>query len=82
MTTRRPCTLRSPPLPTQFWKEQSPSVAAMVGGKPLAGATAFVCQNFTCKAPTRDAGTLEAALREPRGGGGGARAKPTALRGT
>ena len=39
------------------------NVAGLGPGSP---ATAFVCQNFTCKAPTRDPAKLTAALREGR----------------
>ena len=34
------------------------------GWSPDRPATAFVCQNFTCKAPTTDPGKLRASLRE------------------
>ena len=42
----------------------APSVSAGIG--PGSPATAFVCQNFTCKAPTRDPAKLRAALAEGR----------------
>ncbi|BDA44314.1 Spermatogenesis-associated protein 20 [Coccomyxa sp. Obi] len=52
-----------------FWREHNPQALAMVEGANLKGdspATAFVCQNFTCKAPTSDPKKLKAALAEAR----------------
>ena len=53
-----------------FWREHNPSVLEMVEGAGLTAetcpATAFVCQNFTCLAPTREPRRLRAALEAPR----------------
>ena len=75
---------------TSFWRAANPRALAMVeaearrqqqaaggsGGAAAFEATAFVCQDYTCKAPARDAATLLRQLREPlaaaaAGGGGG-----------
>lgn len=57
-----------------FWRAFNPeAVAVGLGpGTPAPGqATAFVCADFTCRAPTSDPAVLAAALEAPRRGGGG-----------
>ena len=53
-----------------FWRAHNPSVLEMVEGAGLSAAacpsTAFVCQNFTCLAPTREPRRLRAALEAPK----------------
>ena len=53
-----------------FWRAHNPSVLDMVEGAGLSAATcpatAFVCQNFTCLAPTREPWCLRAALAAPK----------------
>ena len=61
----------------QFWRQQNPEavdVAEATGMESSDPATAFVCQNFTCKAPTTDPAKVRQLLAEPRAGRG---AKPT-----
>ena len=55
-----------------FWRERNPEVVAiaeMSGMTVDEPATAFICQNFTCKKPTTDLAVVEKMLKEPRGGG-------------
>ena len=58
-----------------FWRAHNPeAVAVGTGpGAPAPGgpAAAFVCSNFTCRAPTADPVALAAAMVVPRRGGGG-----------
>lgn len=53
-----------------FWRAHSPAVLEMVEGAGLTAAacpaTAFVCQNFACLAPTREPRRLRAALEAPK----------------
>ncbi|KAK9822685.1 hypothetical protein WJX81_000506 [Elliptochloris bilobata] len=53
-----------------FWREHNPAVLEMVEGAGLTAgtcpATAFVCQNFTCLAPTCEPKRLRTALAAPR----------------
>ncbi|CAL5218409.1 g85 [Coccomyxa viridis] len=50
---------------TSFWREHNPEALAMAEGwKTDRPATAYVCQNFTCKAPTTDPQKLRASLAE------------------
>jgi len=61
-----------------FWRAHNPAVVDMVEGSGRTAdspAAAFVCQNFTCLAPTGDPAKLRAALAAPRGA---ARAPPAA----
>lgn len=72
-----------------FWQAANPEAASMVkahwerqaqlGNAAPYTPTAFVCQNFTCQAPTTDAGAVVRLLRQAGGGSGGARAQPTAV---
>ena len=53
-----------------YWRAHNPSVLDMAEGAGLAPAacpaTAFVCQNFTCLAPTRAPARLREILAAPR----------------
>lgn len=52
-----------------YWKKRSPEVVALgeaSGMQPADRATAFVCQNFTCKAPTCEPDVLARTLSMPR----------------
>ncbi|PSC70426.1 spermatogenesis-associated 20 isoform B [Micractinium conductrix] len=54
---------------TEFWRRRNPealAVAEHTGFEAGEPATAFVCQNFTCRRPSTDAAQVEALLREPR----------------
>lgn len=56
---------------TAFWRAHNPealAVAEAAGAKAGGAATAYVCQNFTCKAPTSDPGKVSALLAQPRSG--------------
>lgn len=49
----------------QFWEENNRSIAVMAKNNFAADkVVALVCQNFTCKAPITDPGSLEAMLAE------------------
>ncbi|PRW45152.1 spermatogenesis-associated 20 [Chlorella sorokiniana] len=62
-----------------FWRATNPAAVAVAEGKPGGGATAYVCQDFTCKAPTSDPAKVAQLLAEPRGSG--AKPMPTSLPG-
>jgi len=54
-----------------FWKEQNPeavSIAEATGMTVNEPATAFICQNFTCKKPTTDPEVVKKTLAEVRTG--------------
>ncbi len=54
-----------PVQPTGFINTLATHVQYNAGWSPDRPATAYVCQNFTCKAPTIDPEKLKAALKEP-----------------
>lgn len=56
-----------------FWKQQNPeavSIAEATGMTVNEPATAFICQNFTCKKPTTDPEVVKKTLAEVRGQAG------------
>lgn len=58
-----------------WWRRHNPEAVAVgtgPGAPPPGTAAAFVCSDFTCKAPTSDPAALAAALIAPRKGSGGA----------
>ncbi|KAI3426373.1 hypothetical protein D9Q98_008745 [Chlorella vulgaris] len=62
-----------------FWRKRNPEALAVVEVMELPpgdAATAFICQNFTCKAPTQDPRKMQQLLAEPRLG----LAKPVAVK--
>ncbi|KAH9531464.1 hypothetical protein CY35_19G039700 [Sphagnum magellanicum] len=48
----------------EFWHEMNPGVSAMSHSSPEGKAVAYVCQNFTCQAPTSDPTALEQLLAQ------------------
>lgn len=49
----------------QFWEENNRSIAVMAKNNFAADkVVGLVCQNFTCKAPVTDPGSLEAMLAQ------------------
>jgi uncharacterized protein YyaL (SSP411 family) len=61
-----------------FWRAHNPEAVAMAEGSGMTvddPATAFICQNFTCKAPTTDPGKVKEVLGEVRRFGGGGATK-------
>ena len=55
-----------------FWKEHNLEVVALAEATDMTSedpATAFICQNFTCKKPTTDPEVVARTLAEPRGVG-------------
>jgi uncharacterized protein YyaL (SSP411 family) len=58
----------------RFWKERNPEALALAEATGLAAqdpATAFICQNLTCKKPTTDPATVVRTLNTPRQVSGG-----------
>ncbi|KAK9808898.1 hypothetical protein WJX72_005964 [[Myrmecia] bisecta] len=52
---------------TAFWQTLNPEALGMAAAaKDKGQAVAFICQNFTCKAPTSDPATVQQILAEPR----------------
>lgn len=58
--------------------EPSAAAAGEAGGAGLAP-TAFVCQNFTCQAPTGDAGRVYELLSKQQGAVGAVKLQPVKL---
>jgi len=48
----------------EFWQSVNPAALAMSRKSPDGKALAYVCQNFTCQAPTTDPAALEQLLRQ------------------
>jgi uncharacterized protein YyaL (SSP411 family) len=60
----------------EFWRRENPEMVAIAEATGMTAkdaATAFICQNFTCKKPTTDPEVVKKTLAEPRGGGGAVR---------
>jgi uncharacterized protein YyaL (SSP411 family) len=72
-------------LQIKWWQKHNPEVVALAEATGMTAddpATAFICQNFTCKKPTTDPEVVKKALEEPRGaigGGGGGRMQPVSV---
>eukprot|EP00271_Cylindrocystis_brebissonii_P000193 TRINITY_DN10235_c0_g1_i1.p1 TRINITY_DN10235_c0_g1~~TRINITY_DN10235_c0_g1_i1.p1 ORF type:complete len:878 (+),score=197.93 TRINITY_DN10235_c0_g1_i1:302-2935(+) len=54
----------------RFWGSHNPNVLKMAESGPKDKAVAFVCQDFTCQAPTSDPGKLQDLLQKRPGQGG------------
>ena len=58
----------------EFWNERNPAAVAvasdLLARGPDCKPTVFVCQNFTCQAPTSDAGAVKEVLTRGKSGGG------------
>lgn len=52
----------------EFWQSVNPAALAMSRKSPDGKALAYVCQNFTCQAPTTDPAALEQLLRQTYSG--------------
>lgn len=52
------------PQDVEFWGKNNPAALAVVQGGRKERATAYVCQNFACRAPTSDPEVLERSLRQ------------------
>lgn len=57
-----------------WWRRHNPEAVAMVDGSTAKGgggsaATAYICQNFACRAPTADPAKVAQLLAEPRSSG-------------
>jgi uncharacterized protein YyaL (SSP411 family) len=69
----------------EFWRAHNPEAWAMVDAHfskqgQQQEATAFVCQNFTCQAPTSSAAKLyELLAAQQQGGGGAPKLQPVTL---
>ena len=51
-----------------FWSKHNPAVLSMAQGSSADVASAYVCQNMTCLAPTSDPGKLRAIMARPAQG--------------
>lgn len=52
---------------TEFWEVHNPAVLSMAQKSPEGRVVAYVCQNFTCHAPTSDPANLIQLLQNPSG---------------
>lgn len=55
----------------KFWREHNPEAVALAEATGMTAedpATAFICQNFTCRKPTTDPAAVAKTLSESRGG--------------